>query len=581
MSNGRGWGNRALNGRISRRRTLALTGAAAFIAACGGGGNDGDDADDRGASSATGAQPTTTAVQSEGTPKVGGTYTWSDVGDTPIDPTNNPTYRAQTISGYTYGRLLKFKTGPTPDTAYNYEVMPDLAASHEFSNDGLQLTFKLQPTAKFINKPPVNGHAVEAADVKASFERFQTAPKNTNKNAFGSPTNRIVDTIETPDAKTVVVKLARPYAPILNLFGNSQYLWIMPRETDAGFDPSKEAIGSGPWMIQSIEPDKAITLKRNPDYFVQGTPYIDTVIRAVIPETAQRIAQLQAGRLDQYDVPAQSKVEVAQSNPKFQIIPYIPTTYSFISPQQREGSPFRDVRLRRALSYAVDRKSLFDLVYIEGMHVTSAVPASMGKWWLNPVGQDAGPGGEYFKYDPKAARDLLKAAGMENMPLRYIFTNNAYGDTFNQSAEAVAGMLKESGFNTSILTQDYLREYIDAKGAFFGNYEGVFYGLQTPFTDPHDYLFNMNHPSSARNHAGIDDPRLTQMIDDEERTIDEAARVKKVQDIQRYWMEQMYYVPMVVGYAYSFVQPWVKRWYYSSTYGFAAESLINSWVDKV
>jgi peptide/nickel transport system substrate-binding protein len=579
MSSGRGWGTHALNGRISRRRTLVLTGAAAFVAACGGGGNN-EDAGDGGAAAATGAQPSAAPVSSEGTPKVGGSYTWSDVGDTPIDPTNNPTYRAQVLAGFTYGRLLKFKTGPTPDTAYNYEVLPDLASSYEFSNDGLQLTFKLQPNAKFINKPPVNGHAVESADVKASFERFQSAPKNTNKNAFGSPTNRIVESIETPDAKTVVVKLARPYAPILNLFGNPQYLWIMPRETDAGFDPAKEAIGSGPWMIQSIEPDKAITLKRNPDYYVQGTPYIDTVVRAVIPETAQRIAQLQAGRLDQYDVPPQQKAEVERSGPKFQIIPYIPTTYSFISPQQRGNSPFKDVRLRRALSHAIDRKSLFDLVYIEGMHITNAVPASMGKWWLNAAGQDAGPGGQYFKYDPKAARDLLKAAGMENMPTRFIFTNNAYGDTFNQAAEAVAGMLKESGFNTSIVTQDYLREYIDAKGTFFGNYEGVFYGLQTPFTDPHDYLFNMNHPASARNHAGIDDARLTQMIDDEERTLDEAARVKKVQDIQRYWMEQMFYVPMVVGYAYSFAQPWVKRLFYSSTYGVAAESLINTWIDK-
>ena len=91
-------------------------------------------------------------------------------------------------------------------------------------------------------------------------------------------------------------------------------------------------------------------------------------------------------------------------------------------------------------------------------------------------------------------------------------------------------MLNQAGFNPQLVPQDYLREYIAAGQTFFGNYDGIFYGLQTPFTDPHDYLFNMNHPSSARNHAGIDDPRLTQMIDDEEKTIDEAARVKKVQE---------------------------------------------------
>ncbi|MGE0542474.1 MAG: ABC transporter substrate-binding protein [Dehalococcoidia bacterium] len=571
-------GNGASRIQLTRRRVLALSGTAAFLAACGGG----DDSDEGGTGQAagTGTQPANTAAADEGTPKVGGTFTWSDPGDTPIDPTNNPSYRAQVISGYTYSRLLKFKTGPTPEVSFNYEVTPDLAASHELLGDGTQLTFKLQPNAKFINKAPVNGRAVTAEDVKASFERFQTAPKNTNKNAFGSPTNRIVEAVETPDATTVVVKLARPYAPILNLFANPQYLWIQPREIDSGFDPAKEAIGSGPWMIESIEPDKAITLKRNPDYFMQGTPYIDTVVRAVIPDSAQNIAQFQAGRLDVYGVPAQQKDEVARTTPQAQILSLIPTTYLFISPQQRGDSPFRDVRLRRAMSLSLDRTALYELTYIEGMHANSAVPASMGKWWLNPLGGDAGPGSEFFKHDPKAARDLLKAAGMENMPLRYIYANNGYGDSFNQTAEAVAAMLKEGGFNTQIITQDYLREFLDARGTFFGNYEGSFFNPQTPFTDPHDYLFNMNHPASARNNAGIDDPRLTQMIDDEERTLVEADRVKKVHDIQRYWLEQMYYVPSVVGMAYSFRQPWMKRYYYSATYGTAAEAVLDAWIDK-
>jgi peptide/nickel transport system substrate-binding protein len=573
--------NRGAGGaRLTRRRALALTGTAAFLAACGGGGSS-DTASEQGAPSADiSATPTNVANEDTGTPKVGGTFTWSDPGDTPIDPTNNPSYRAQTISAYTYSRLLKFKTGPTPDVSFNYEVMPDLAASYELTEDGMQLTFKLQPNAKFINKAPVNGRAVTAEDVKATFQRFQTAPKNTNKNAFGSPNNRIVESLTTPDDKTVAVKLARPYAPILNLFANPQYLWIQPKEIDNGFDPAKEAIGSGPWMIQSIEPDKAITLRRNPDYFVQGAPYIDTVVRAVIPDTAQNIAQFQTGRLDVYAVPPQSKAEMQKSTPNARIMSFVPTTYYFISPQQRGAAPFKDVRLRRALSLSLDRAALYQLTYTEGMRANSAVPSSMGKWWLDPLGPNAGPGGEFVKHDPKAARDLLKAAGMENMPLRFIYAANGYGDTFNQGAEAVAGMLKDGGFATQIITQDYLREFLDANGTFFGNYEGSFYNPQTPFTDPHDYLFNMNHPQSARNNAGINDSRLTQMIDDEERTLDEAERVKKVHDIQRYWLEQMYYVPTVTGTAYSFRQPWVKRYYYSATYGSAAEALLNAWIEK-
>jgi peptide/nickel transport system substrate-binding protein len=577
----------ALGGRAGRRRFLragAAGGAglgAAWLAACGGGSDKPSTSQPAAQTTAApGVQPTTAGVSGEGTPKPGGTFTWSDVGDTPLDPHNNPTYRANTFAGHVYSRLLMFKTGPKPEEFFNYEVVPDLATGYEFSGDGLQLTFKLRENVKFHNKPPVSGRVFGAEDVKAAFERFRTAPKNTNRNAFGSEQSKLVTGVETPDAKTVVIKLAKPYAPILNLFANHQNLWIMPKETDGTFDPAKDAIGTGPWMFDSLQPDVQLTMKRNPDYFQKGQPYIDTVIRAVIPQTATRISQFQAGKLDAYDVPAQNKAEVLKTNPKSQVVTYLPTTYSFIAPQLRGNSPFKDIRIRRAMSLALDRKSLFDLVYLEGMSYINALPASMGKWWLNPQSAEAGSGSQWFKHDPKAARELLKAAGAENMPMRYIFTNNAYGDTFNQAAETVHSFLKEVGFNATIVTQDYLKEYIDAKGAFFGNYEGAFYGLQTPFSDPHDYLFNMNHPASARNHIGLDDPRLTAMIDDEEKTLNEPERVRKVHDIQRYWMDQMYYIPAVVGFAYSFRQPWVKRFYHSSSYGWPTEGLANAWIDK-
>jgi ABC-type transport system substrate-binding protein len=132
----------------------------------------------------------------------------------------------------------------------------------------------------------------------------------------------------------------------------------------------------------------------------------------------------------------------------------------------------------------------------------------------------------------------------------------------------------------SIVTQDYLREYIDARGTFFGNYQGMFYGPQTPFTDPHDYLFNMSHPKSARNNAGIDDARLTGLIDEEEKTLDESERVKKVKEIQRYQLEQMFYVPGAVGSAYTVVQPWVRNFFYSGNYGFGVETHLDLWVNK-
>lgn len=566
--------------QLTRRRMVALSGTAALLVACGGGEKDKEEgARQDGQATASSVRNQVTAPT--GPPKRGGTLTWRVAATPPLDPHNNTTFRAQVQAGHVYSRMLRFKVGQDPSVAYNYEIEPDLAQSHEITNDGLQLTFKLQPDATFHNKPPVAGRAVTSEDVKVSFQRFTTSPRNSNRFAFGSEQSPIVSSIETPDAKTAVVKLAKPYAPILNLFANPQYLWILPKEVDSGFDPNKEQIGSGPWILNQLQPDVAIDLTRNPSWFVKDRLHLDGIRQVVLAETAQEVAQFQAEKLDYAAIPAEQKSEVEKSNARASWIAYTPTTYFFISPQQREGSPFRDERIRRALSLAIDRKSWSELLYLsQGIKYTNAVPASMGKWWLDPTSKDAGDAAQSFKFDAKEAKKLLQAAGFEGQQFRYIYTNNIYGERFNQSAEATAGMLKEAGFNPTIIVQDYLREYIAAGQTFFGNYQGVFYGLQTPFTDPHDYLFNMLHSASARNHAGIKDPQLEKMIDDEAVTLNEAERVKRSHDIQRFVMQKMYYIPVAVGDAYVAVQPWLKNFRYSANYGYPTEVFSELWIDR-
>ncbi|MGE0540924.1 MAG: ABC transporter substrate-binding protein [Dehalococcoidia bacterium] len=550
-------------------------GASAWLVACGG------DDDDGGQTSSTGGAAATQAATAAGEPKRGGTISLRYSGTPPLDPFANTTFRAQTQAGFVYSRLLKFKTGPTPETAFNYETVPDLAQSVETVGDGTQITFKLQPNATFHNKPPVNGRAVTSEDVKFSFDRFRTEPKNSNRSAFGSEKNPIVTAMETPDPKTVVVKLAKPYAPIQNLFANPQYLWILPTESDGGFDPAAEQIGSGPWVLKQVQPDIAVEMSRNGSWFIPDVPYTDTARAVIIPEVAQEIAQFQAERLDFAAIPLENKPDVETSNPNASFVTYTPTTYTFISPQQREGSPFRDERVRQALSVAIDRAAWGDLLYLsEGVKDLNAVPASMGKWWLDPTGKDAGPGAKWFKFDMAEAKKLSEAAGFSGQQFNFIYAGNAYGERFNQGAEAISGMLNQANLKSQIIVQDYLREYIAAGQTFFGNYQGVFYGLQTPFTDAHDYLFNMLSVNSFRNHAGINDPRLDQMIQDEEATLNEAERVKKVHDIQRYVMEKMYYIPMAVGNAYIGLQPWVKDYRYSATYGVGTENYPTVWLDR-
>jgi peptide/nickel transport system substrate-binding protein len=563
--------------RVLLGSALAGGASAAFLAACGGDSSD----------SSSGVEETNIAASTRqaetSQPKPGGVLNVRQATNAPLDPQTNTTFSAQTIASYVYARLLKYKTGVDPTTADNYETEGDLAESVEVPADGLTVTFKLRPNAVWHDVAPVSGRSVDSEDVKAAFDRFRTEPRSSNKGVFGTAQNPLVESVETPDARTIVFKLAKPYGPFQNLIGNSNYLWILPKEVAAGtVDPGKQMIGAGPFILDSVQPDIAYKVRKNPTYYANPTPYVDSINLAIITEEAQEVAQYQAGRLDIAAVPAQRVAEVQQSVPRGLVVGYLPSTFGFLAMQQRGDTPYKDERVRRAAQMSIDRDGLLSLIYENKGSWQTFFPASFGSWRIDPKNGDIGAGGQWFKYNPAEAKKLLAAAGYPNgLPMRYIFTNNIYGERFNQAAEAIAGMLKEGGFQPQIVTQDYLREYIvNPSGTFYGNFEGVFYGLQSDFGDPHDYLFNMNHSKSLRNNGGINDPQLDAMIDKEERTLDVAERQKQVKDIQKYLADKVYYATTAVGPAFIAVQEWVKNYQRNNAYGTGAESRAKLWIDR-
>jgi ABC-type oligopeptide transport system substrate-binding subunit len=209
------------------------------------------------------------------------------------------------------------------------------------------------------------------------------------------------------------------------------------------------------------------------------------------------------------------------------------------------------------------------------------VPASFGRWWVDPKTDAAG---RYFTFDPKESVALLKAAGYDEskkLDFKFVFTPNGYTARYNQWAESVAGMLKETKvLNPSISPADYLSEYIKTGGVFYGNYDGVAFMLQSGFSDANDYLRNPLYSQSARNHAGINDPQLDAMLDKEQGTTDTTERLKLVREIQQYIMDKMYYAPMFIGPDYVFLQPYVRNYYARRGYGAGAETFLDMWLAK-
>ena len=108
----------------------------------------------------------------------------------------------------------------------------------------------------------------------------------------------------------------------------------------------------------------------------------------------------------------------------------------------------------------------------------------------------------------------------------------------------------------------------------------VTFGLLTPFTEPHDFLFNMYHPKGTRNTAEVNDTRLTASIEQEMKNLDRAGRKQQIFDIQRYLAEQMYYPMHAAPMRTAALQPNVRDFYPRSDFGLGAEVVPKLWMDQ-
>jgi peptide/nickel transport system substrate-binding protein len=507
------------------------------------------------------------------TPKDGGVFRahlWTEDPPT-LDPYLNVSFRSQEFAAFFYSRLLMSKKGPgIPAQAYIMEG--DLAESWKVSEDGKAYTFTLRPDATWHNKPPMNGRPVTGQDVAWSFEQFmKVSPQKTTFDQVAEVT--------APNERTVEFKLKDVYAPFEAAIG-SPIFWILPKEVvEQDGDASKRVVGSGPFIFDKFDKGISFTGKKNPAYYRKGEPHIDEVVGLIIPDTATQMAGLRGKELDFVQVAQQDLESLKSTNPEIQIVEwefnYIPFVYWKLN-----QPPFNDVRVRQAVSMALNRDEMINVVYSGRGNWNNAVPWALSEWWLDPRGPEMGPNGRYFKHDPAEAKQLLAAAGHPNGLKVDLISTPGYGQVWVQQVELVQQQLKAAGIDATIKMQEYAA-YIGT--TFRGQFEGgnvLVFGLETPFTEPHDFLFNMYHPKGTRNHADVNDPKLTEMIEKQMKTLDKAERKKQVFEIQRYLAEQMYYPPNAAQMRSAGLAPNVRDFYPRSDYGLGAEVVPKLWFDK-
>ena len=530
-------------------------------------------------SSAAGAAAT--VIPSRGAaqaPRRGGTLTIR-VWDPPhFDHLLAHAYKTHVVISFTHSRLLRHKTGPGVRPG-SFALEGDLAERWQQVDDTTYV-FTLRKGVRFHAKPPVNGRELTADDVRYTFERTLTEKGSTNASMY-----RSIAKIDAPDRYTVRFTLKEPFAWFLDHVANPMAGGIVARECVEKFGDLKKpeaVIGTGPWMLESYKPNQSLALVRNPHYFRAGLPYIDRVEMVVDEDNASRIAAFLAGKYDLgWEFPGAINrsdwVQIADTlkkrRPGLRTLEFPSNVVSDFS-MRTDRPPFNDVRVRQAVSLAMNRQEIIDAT-LEGVGaVTGPVPAALTDWAL-PVDQ-LGEGAKYYRHDPAEARRLLAAAGHPNgFPVSVCFAT--YGSTqLVDTMQLLMKQLKDVGIDARLDQKEYGAYQASCR---IGKYDSMAFGPLTPFLEPDNFLFGQYYTGEPRNRSHVKDPALDDLLVRQRRTADPKARRDVINEIQRHLARQQYYVHAPTG---TYVAVWdgaVKNYGPNLGYDYGGR-LVEAWLDR-
>jgi peptide/nickel transport system substrate-binding protein len=509
-----------------------------------------------------------------GPPKRGGILRVWGYDPPHFDPHLTINGKTHTTLSFVYSTLVRHKVGPEiqPGT---FIVEPHVAERWEALDDTTYV-FHLRKGVKWHNKPPVNGRELVAEDVKFTFDRFLTEKGNADRYVLEA-----VDQVEVVDRYTVKFLLKEPYVWLLDVLANPRSMWIIAPEVVQQFGDLKKAehaIGTGPFLLERYEPNVRTVFTRNPDYFLTGLPWVDGVEWVVVDDASAGLAMYRTGQLDAgpwhwWSVRQQDVDDLKRTHPRLMYQDFL-STVSHAIYLRTDQAPFSDVRVRRAISQAIDRQAIIDAVFIKG-EPTPAVSRGLPEW--SPRIDELGVGAKYYEYNPKEARRLLAEAGLSKGLKTQLTVTTGLGRDLVDAAQLAQRYLKDVSIEAELKLQEY-GAYMAT--TFAGKYEGLALGPLSIAWEPDSVLYGLYAPDQPRNSGHVNDPRITAMLKEQRRTKEREVRKQLIFDMQRYIAEQQYYVYLyALGIAGSW-QPYVKNYAPNPTFDYGSRAAAL-WLDRL
>lgn len=540
-------------GRVSRRQFLALAAALGVGASAA-------------ASLLAAATPRLASAQDE-TPQPGGRFTWGyDRDVNKLDPVASgwadPGYNAV----YEYTMIRHPETG-LPVAA--------LAESWEVSEDGLEWRLKIRDGLTFQSGEPLT-----AEIVAANFNVFRDPEQGQNAIFWAT-----VSDVQATDGNVVVVTTTAPFAAFPETLATEYSMPYNPAVHEKLGDSfgATGADGSGPFTLTNFAPGQECLLTKWADYhgsnieFVQnkGPAYVDEVRFVPILEAGNRAIEIESGNVDVITNPGGQDVSRLEANPDLVVVEFPQPSNVILALNHQDTSlGFDDIRVRQAISHAIDREGIAQAVYFGHATPTQGPIASNWKWYE--------PGVEAFNaYDPELSKSLLDEAGWvegssglrEKDGVKLSWTNTNFANQpFNQPImEIISENLR--GIGAEMINENLeLAAFQEARAA-----QPQSWSQEWLWSSPMDVLiiFGRILPSAAYN--GVT-KKLDQAFTDWQTAATEDELIDAASRAQLEWAEQLTMVPVVTANGV-----WVNR---TKVHGFTPSQtmlypLFNDiWIDQ-
>ncbi|MCL4553833.1 MAG: peptide ABC transporter substrate-binding protein [Actinobacteria bacterium] len=457
--------------------------------------------------------------------------------------------------------ILQFMEGLT---RYDKNGQPKagIAETWEVSPDGTEYTFHLRD-AQWSNGDPVTADDFvfawkRALDPNTAADYAYQLYYLKNGQAFneGKATADEVG-VKAVDPKTLSVTLEAPATYFLGLAAFPTLMPLPKKVVEANenwWTSADTLVANGPFKIVNWQHNDRVEFEPNEKYWDAKSVKLKKLIYYMVDDESTELTMFDTGEIDYADTPPLAEIDSLKAKGLFKVAPYLGTYYYLF---QTEKDPVKDARVRRALAYAVDRKSLVENVTKGGQvpamaFVPAGIPDGKSKKDFREVG------GDYFKdNDVEAAKKLLGEAGYpdgKGFPTLEILYNTL--SSHKSIAEAISEMWKKSlNIPQVTMTNQEWKVYLQTRDE--GNYQVARAGWLADYVDPMTFL-DMWTKDNGNNNTFWSDDEYDRLVGEARRDADLDRRAKTMHKLEEILMRDMPIMPIYFYTNPYLLKDWVK-----------------------